>query len=208
MQDSLEQELIFLYDTLMRVEGQHALKLQEKKKLEQDILLYQKDISKYTSVVPFFEQCSTIAREQTKHKIESLVTMAIQTVMNDQQFEFKISMEINRGQLEAYFVIKNGGVEGVPEDTFGNSLIDVIDTFLMLILGYLLDIKGIIALDEPFRMVDADNTENASQFLVKMSKELNRQIICITHSTILSNHADKIFRVTKQDGISTAEEIK
>jgi hypothetical protein len=200
--NAIGNDITILKEQVSFAEGQSQLLRKKESELRTTLVKAQNDIIKYTKVIPFIEQCSTCAREQAKTRIESLLTTAIRIAMNDQNFDFTIPMEINRGQLEAEFVIDNRGVAGPIEDTFGNSLIDVMDTFMMVIIGHLAGIKGPVVLDEPFRMLDADNQQSAGEFLVKLLKELGRQGICITHSPVLANQADRVYRVIKADDVS------
>ena len=62
--------------------------------------------------------------------------------------------------------------------------------------------RSTLILDEPFRFLSADYQEQASVMIKEISDKLGIQFIIITHETILTSCADKIFEVKIRKGIT------
>jgi DNA repair exonuclease SbcCD ATPase subunit len=61
---------------------------------------------------------------------------------------------------------------------------------------------NVIILDEPFRFLSENYQERASNMLREVSQKLGIQLIIVTHETVLTTSADRIFEVSIKKGIS------
>ncbi len=129
-------------------------------------------------------------------KVEALVTKAIQIVFSDRNFEFKLLFEEKRNNIECRPVIMEDGIEYIPKDDLGGSILDVIGFALRVVLITLERPKKrlFIAMDEPFRWLG--NLRRKAGLMVKeICKGLRLQILFVTHDKDLVEIADKVYHI-------------
>lgn len=68
--------------------------------------------------------------------------------------------------------------------------------------------RNTIILDEPMRFLSADLQGRASTLLQEISKKLNIQFFIISHEENLFEAADRVFRLSKKEGVSCLKEIE
>jgi DNA repair exonuclease SbcCD ATPase subunit len=184
---------------LERIKG----RFEEKKKSLENITNFLKEseekVEVYKQVNLLFEKASVIARKKIKDEIEVLVTRGLQSIFEDSTVSFKVEFVSRRNQIEADFYLEwedmGKRIKGNITDTFGGGVVDVISTILRLVVLELTKISGPLFLDEPGKMISQQYIHNFGRFLVELSKIFNRQIILITHNEVLSEYAEKTFRV-------------
>jgi len=145
-----------------------------------------------------------------KEKVESLVTMAIQSVF-DRNFKFVLVFEQKRNKFECRPVVMENSIEYTPKDDMGGGIVDVISFALRVVLWNLQKPKSrnILILDEPMKYVGkGDLLDRAGNMLREISHRLGIQLILVTHEPQLSEIADIAYLVSHRNGKSEAELIK
>ncbi len=165
------------------------------------------DSERLEQVKTLLQNTAEYAREQAKQQVELLVTHALQYVFGP-EMEFAINLEVLRGRPEADFrVISTYGnlmVNNRPEDSRGGGVVDVISLALRLALlqSYQPPIDGPLVLDEPGKHISEDFVANVAEFLKYVSQVFDRQVIMITHNRVLTEIADRAYKVELKDGRS------
>ncbi len=142
----------------------------------------------------------TVAKhvQETAHaQIAAIVTKAIQSVFGT-DYEFRIEFEKKRGRTEAVLqFLKEGNVENPLLGTAGG-LLDVASFALQLVCLVLRrpTLRRLLVLDEPFKHLHRDRAEAVRSLLEELSKELNIQIIMVTHSEALTT--GKVIRICSE----------
>ena len=153
-------------------------------------------------------EVAKLTQERFKDKVESLVTMAIQSVF-DRSFRFELIFEQKRNKMECRFVISeiiNG--EKVEYDSIaddmGGGLVDIVGFALRIVLWSLEKprSRSFMVLDEPFRFVGSALIEKAGVMLREISTRLGIQFIVVTHESELSEVGDRSWLVEHKEGIS------
>lgn len=141
-------------------------------------------------------EASRISQELFTETVESLVTIAIQSVF-DRPFEFKLITERKRGKIEQKPIILEGENEYIPKDEMGGGIIDIISFAFRVVLWSLEKPRrrNLLVLDEPFKFTGSLITR-AGQMVKELSSELGIQIILITHEEALKEIADISYSVT------------
>ena len=145
-----------------------------------------------------------------KERVESLVTMAIQSVF-DRSFKFVLYFEHKRNKLECRPVVMEGDDEFVPKDDMGGGIIDIISFALRVVLWSLQIPKSrnTLILDEPMKYVGKGVLlDRAGQMLKEISHRLNIQLIVVTHEPQLAQAADVVYNVEHIKGRSVVTLIK
>lgn len=88
----------------------------------------------------------------------------------------------------------------------GGGLGDIISTGLRFASWSLGNTQNVLCLDESLKYLSSDLQERAGEILKEVSEKLGLQILLVTHSPILLESADKIFKVTIKDGITNVVE--
>lgn len=156
---------------------------------------------------------STVA-EQTqlrfKEKVESLVTMAIQSVF-DRPFQFVMIFEQKRNKFECRPVVMEDGVEYIPKEDMGGGIVDIISFALRVVLWSLQKprTRNVLVLDEPMKYVGkGELLDKAGNMLREISHQLGIQLILVTHEPQLSEIADIAYQVSHKKNGSQVELIK
>jgi DNA repair exonuclease SbcCD ATPase subunit len=146
------------------------------------------------------QKTSDYAREQSRQKIESLVTNCLQYIF-DSSIEFRIEMNEVRGRSEAefYVVSKFNGevIKTKPQEARGGGVVDIVSLAIRVAMLQCssLEIDGPIILDEPAKHVSDEYITQVAEFLKQISEMFNRQVIMVTHNRHLSEIANRAFRV-------------
>lgn len=162
----------------------------------------------YRKVTQFLEKCSELTKQDIKEKLETLVTWAIRSILQTDEFKFKVEFVSRRNQVECDFYVEDK--EGNKLDLIqscGGGLVDIVSMALRIVLTELAKVEGPLILDEPYRMVSTHYIDNASEFLRQVSKKLDRQLIIVTHNQALAKCADKLFEVSIEGGISQVKAV-
>lgn len=134
--------------------------------------------------------------------VESLVTMAIQTVFPEQQYRFVMEFDLRANRSEINLLVQQGEKEAYrPEDEQGGGLLDVLSFALRVVMWSLEKPRSrpVFVMDEPFRYC-GKLTSLAGNMMKEISQKLGIQIIMVTHEDSLSEIADKSWLVRREKG--------
>lgn len=160
-------------------------------------------------VLLLLQKTSEFARQQAKTRIEEIVTSALSVVF-DQSYIFRISLEVRSNRPEADYWLESGDVITQlkpPDYDKGGGVIDVITLALRLAIAELSNVQGPIMLDEVGKHVSAEYAPNVAFFLKEYSRKFNRQIILITHNEALAEIGDVSLSVSQLDGKSVVKVV-
>lgn len=203
------QELEGIYEKMQydymnkKLEKEKLLEEQETLMTKNKEIVLQIDLKNKTS--EFLRDLGAYAREQAKSQLESIITNALTFVFKE-DISFKIEFEIKRGRPEAKFYIvnkyRNNTVENEPQDSRGGGVVDVVSIALRIALAECFGVQGPIIMDEPAKHLSKEYIPDFAEFIRLISQQFNRQIIMITHNSILAECGDIIYLVEKNDGVS------
>lgn len=156
----------------------------------------------------FLQSLSDETRKQILGSISSIVSDALQKI-KDPNLEFRMLLSTERNQIDVEFKIFDKSVNQEYDvlNSCGGSIADII-TFplrISLLLKWSPALAPILILDENFKFVSVQDQEALAEFVRQVSEQLGIQTILVTHSERVSSKANRIFQVSKQNGISTIE---
>lgn len=140
-------------------------------------------------------------------KIETLVTEGLQTVFGTDLSFHAVSKQ--QGKLAATdFVIRSTVGADIIEtpimDARGGGVAAVAGFLLRVILLLLRsDARKVLFLDETFAQLSAEYEPRLAEFLRELVDRTHCQIIMVTHSDAYTDLADKVYRFTLKDGITS-----
>jgi DNA repair exonuclease SbcCD ATPase subunit len=135
-----------------------------------------------------------MTQQQLELQISNLVSMALATVFDD-PYEFKVQFTERRNVVEADFFLIRDGVYYDPMESVGGGVLDVVAFGLRVADWRLRGGRSVMILDEQFRNVWPAGQPKVNLLLRRISKELNLQIILVSHQDKVNEGADKVFRI-------------
>lgn len=141
------------------------------------------EISATVDAQKLLQLAAATVQQQVHEKISKLVTRCLKTVFTEDNYEFKIKFEQKRGKTEASLLLLKNGVEEDPLEEDAGGVLDV-TAFALRISCLLLQTpkrRRLLVLDEPFRYVSVEYKPRVRELLKALVKELNLQIIMVTH---------------------------
>lgn len=126
--------------------------------------------------------------QETAHKqIAAVVGRCIQSVFGE-DYNFRIDFEKKRGKTEARMVFLKGEDEINPLKGSGGGLLDLAAFALRLACVLLVRpaVRRLLVIDEPLKHLDASRRPAVGRLLEDLSRELNIQIIQVTHDESLA----------------------
>ncbi|MGH7974922.1 MAG: hypothetical protein ACREBR_05305 [bacterium] len=170
-------------------------------------LTTQEDITFKASL--FLQSLSDQTRLQVLDKISGIVTDALQTVKDKNLvFTMQLVTKANQPTLEMGIIDKLSGQTYDVLTSFGGGICDIVSLALRvaLLVKWQPMLSRVLILDEACKHVASKDQELLAVFVRKLSEALNLQFIWISHAPVLEQAAHKIFEVTKDGGLSKAEE--
>jgi DNA repair exonuclease SbcCD ATPase subunit len=188
---------------------------QEKGKLQQiqkDLKGQQDELRDNRRSLTRHEQAREIVREvglatqqQLQVHISDVTSLALESVFED-PYELVAEFVQRRNKTECDLYFTREGHRLDPLDSSGYGAVDVASLALR-IAAWSMQVpkrRNVIILDEPFKFLDGqtDRIEKASRMIKELSDKLGIQFIIVTHNNVLSEYADKIFKVQLRNGKS------
>lgn len=218
--DVVEDNLLKLKDRLNERKGEQKVltsRLVSLTKSSQSITNLHKELEESKQLL-----LSTVqyAREEAKDILEGLVTKALRYLLQDDTITFLIEINDLKNRTECDFYVVEDGQKRNPLNCSGGGVADIIATVLRFSLiqahnqikieddEYNQDVDNLspIILDEPFKHLSQGKVEGAGEFLRKIYESLDRQLVIVTHDSMLKKYGDKTFTVKKVNNISLVNE--
>lgn len=163
----------------------------EKDEIEKKIEDLNIDLSEKTSIA--LQKLSSAQRELAKERLEELGTQALKFSMGD-KYRMIISLDPNSKKkiAEVFVLDENTGIKTKPLSDNGGGIVDIMSIALRIVVlqSIVPVVEGPIILDEPFKMVSKEYVPLLSNFLLKVCKDFDRQIIVVTHNQFLAENCD------------------
>ena len=157
----------------------------------------------------FLQSLSDSTRIQVLDRISGIVSECLQ-VVKDPNLEFKMVLQVkaNTPVLEMYVRDRTTDQLYDAVQSMGGGLCDLISLSLRisLLVKWSPKLSKILVLDEIGKHISVKDQELLAEFVKKISSVLGVQFIWISHSEVLEKSADRIFQVTKDQGVSHATE--
>jgi DNA repair ATPase RecN len=155
----------------------------------------------------FLQELNIQRRETTVTKIENIVTEALQEILNNENIEFKIIFEAKRQTVNSEFKIFNKITKSEYDilTSRGGALAHIAGIVLKIIITKLLGLEHCLVFDESATFLDDENVIRFAEFLQKVSKQLDIQIIFVTHIKPIISAADNVIRINYKNGESYVE---
>jgi DNA repair exonuclease SbcCD ATPase subunit len=149
--------------------------------------------------------CQNVAKETQdalKIHIEDLVNLFLGALFGD-MYEFRLNYVPERGKTTAHLDLYEDGQEVEVLDGVGGGVSDVLSTALRISLLLISNGNKVLVLDEIGKHISQNLRPAFYEILQRISRDFNIQVIMVTHDEQCIAMADKVFTVTKNEGVSS-----
>jgi len=194
------------YDALIATKA-NVLKMLSRSK--RNVKKLRRDFRDYEKARIVITELSRVTQQENKEKIEKLVTLAIRSVFENRDYQFRIKFERKNNRVYATPVIVENNEEFDPQEDMGGGLIDIVSIALKIILWHMEDPRkrNVLITDEPFRFTGA-LVKKAGHMLKFIADKLNLQIIMVSHDDDLIDICDRVYRVRRKGKVSKVTLVK
>lgn len=151
------------------------------------------------------------AAQYTQNKLQARFTDIVQSCLDvvfPGAYKFKLEFVCKRGKTEVEVYLDDNGNKLDPLTANGGGVVDVISFALRVAALTLSDSQKILLLDEPFPRLRGEARNKLGDIVEGMSHKLGIQIIMVGDVAGTGIMADKVFKVTKENGVSKVTEIE
>jgi ABC-type sugar transport system ATPase subunit len=177
--------------------------LLQKQDIEKGILIKEKKefIENASQARHILTEAASQIQEEVKEKIETLITLALNSIFTEKKYKFELIFEYKRNKLECRPILYENDKE---RQITSGALIDTISFTWRVILHSIQHSKtrNIFFLDEPFKYLGKSMMSKAGAFIKEVSRKLNIQFIIVSHEPQFSEIADRTFFVSNDNGTS------
>lgn len=171
--------------------------------LEDQVLDKKRDLSRHEQAREIIKEVGLATQQQLQVHISDITSLALDAVFSD-PYELVVDFVQRRNKTECDLYFARDDMRVEPQAASGGGAVDVA-AFALRIAAWSMQSpkkRNVIILDEPMRFLSEDKQEAASQMLKELSDRLGIQFIIVTHQSVLSEYADKVFRVKMKNGKS------
>lgn len=146
---------------------------------------------------------------EAQQQIEGLVTQGLRTIFEDQALSFHVIPVVRSKRPEVDFIVRSTiGSTAVDTDVMdgrGGGLAATVGFLLRVVILLLSRDRQdtVLLLDETFAFLSEDRHAAMAQFLRELTDKTGVQIVMVTHTPALAEHADRIYHFEQRDGATT-----
>lgn len=166
-------------------------------------------IEKLTKVGELFRLLMDVLVVKQVRAVEEVVTEGLHTIFHDLELSFEADVGPKYGKVSVEFFIRQGAKDdplshrGRPLDAFGGGPSSVASLALRVLTVLKLKRYPFLALDEALGAVSDEYTDTTGQFLQRLARKLDIDVLLVTHKAAYVDHADRAYscsEVVEADG--------
>jgi len=145
--------------------------------------------------------------------VEKLQTEGLQEIFNDQDLSVRAEVSESRGKvwvtLYTQRKLPDGTVvEGLADQSFGGSVLTMQSILMRVTVIFRREMRPILFLDETLAALEDKYLDRAALFLSNLCKQLNLDILLVTHNEALINAAEHAYVVSDDGGKAKFRKLK
>lgn len=167
-----------------------------------------RELRRYEQAKEVIKEVGLKTQQQLQFHISDVASLALGAVF-DNPYELIAEFIVKKNKTECDLYFTRDGDRIDPMDASGGGAVDIA-AFALRIASWSMQIphsNNVIVLDEPMKNLSPEFKEKGSIMLKEVSKRLGIQFIIINHEPILTEHADKVFKVSLRNKRSIVEEV-
>lgn len=200
--DELRRRVTVAENDLSRRLGQKEVLSGQLGVAQSELATLEVELDEEQKVQDVLNKSAKLAWSKASKQVESIVVRALRAVFPDRNYDFKIEQETKRGVSSVSFTLVEDEIETDIWENGGLGVADIVGFALRIafLALYRPKLRPFIVWDEPFRFVGEAYRRNASAFVRRVAKDLNIQMVVITHDAAFLDSADQAFYLNKVDG--------
>ena len=192
----MDSEIQLLRNQLEREKGKSLQIQKDLKDLQDELRDNRRSLIRHEQAREIVREVGLPTQQQLQVHISDVTSLALESVF---EYPYELLAELVQRKTECDLYFTRDGNRMDPMDSSGYGAVDVASLALR-IAAWSMQVpkkRNVIILDEPFKFLDGqtDRIERASLMIKELSDKLGIQFIIVTHDNVLSEHADKIFKV-------------
>jgi len=152
-------------------------------KLQERIQEISEDVLKVENGMHVLFSFNEWINDTLKTQLENITNMALKSIFPEKDLSFRVMANRNKQGVFYDLYIETNNTLTRLLDAKGGGVLDVIQ--MCLRLTYLIRMKGklrqFLLLDEPFKNLDGERVNLAIDWLCKITKEFDIQLLIVTH---------------------------
>lgn len=152
-------------------------------KLQERIQEISEDVLKVENGMHVLFSFNEWINDTLKTQLENITNMALKSIFPEKELSFRVMANRNKQGVFYDLYIETNNTLTRLLDAKGGGVLDVIQ--MCLRLTYLIRMKGklrqFLLLDEPFKNLDGERVNLAIDWLCKITKEFDIQLLIVTH---------------------------
>lgn len=189
--------------TVFQLQEKENFLKKELDKLQKERIMYMEEFRGFEESRDIVNTVLSVTQGGIKSYVERMVSLSLKSVFGN-EYEFKLSFELKRGQSEAKMRILKDGVELDPKSEVGGGVIDVVALALRLTLWSIRKPKSspVFILDEPGKYLSSVGglRTKFGEIIKKFSELFSCQFIVVSHDEELIEFADKVIVTEIENG--------
>lgn len=181
--------------------------ISNKTKLEKEIEEHNKSYNYIKEAQEILQKTAKETQNKLSFHISNFITSALQSIWEDNAYEFKLEFIEKRNKTEVLMLLKTKdgdiGLDNLNNIRSGGGVLDIVALALRVALWSLQPNKQpIMILDQPLSNLDMNHLPKAGQLIEELSSKLGIQFLMINHNPALADIADVTYEIYKEGGIS------
>ncbi len=188
---------------LTELSTERKLKETEITKLKAEVDELDKTTDELRIILEILQTASKLLYSNLSVKLGAIITEGLSLVFPESDLSFNIEFVERRNQIEAdMYLSDSDGNQYDAVNGVGGGITDFISLLLRITFIKLSQYRDFIACDEPSKFISRDKIPEASIFLAKICKDLQFELLCVTHIPEMVEVAKKIYKVELRSGVS------
>lgn len=179
----------------------HSRELKNSKK---ELRHINEEIENHEQARVIFQKSAKMTQKHLATHLSGIVSKALKSVFPD-PYTFIVRFVERRNTTECDLLLEKNGKEFNPLKSCGFGVADVVSITLRIAFLLLSGRNKVLIMDEPGRHVSTDRMPYLSNVLKQLGKDLGIQFIIVTHSKEMSEFADNIYRIRKENKMCLIE---
>lgn len=195
-----ESEIESKYETLLKkankIEASHEVLVERRQEYEDEIQQKRKDIKVLEKVEELFKFLLDKHVHKYAESFSEIISEGLQTIFSDQNISFEAVVSQKRGKVWVDFETVQNGIRGPSLDSFGGGPSSIESLLLRLLVILKKKLAKYLILDESLAAVSEEYVPNTGNFIQKMCKELDVDILLITHNRDFLDYCDNAYEAS------------
>lgn len=196
LSDLLTERYQSLLDNATRIGLKREALSQQVESHKKDISTWREDILVLTKVEDLYKFLLNKYVHEYAESFSKIVTEGMQSIFHDQDISFEVDVTQKRGKVWVDFVTYHEGNRGQALSSFGGGIASVQSLLLRILVILKMNLAKYLVLDESLAALSEEYVENAGLFISKMCKDLDMNVLLITHNKSFLDYADNAYEAS------------